>query len=335
VKKTPPASIIVACLVLFLTMFLIAPIRIKQLLDDKLNHTKEAAAAIAVIDLTDFDQPENIADSAMTESATSAAPTTPTTPATPATISESVTITKPVTPIAEPLPEEQIPEPPKKIPAKTRAELIEIYSKKPCPSDSGDVSEIGTSTDQILVKVNRTTPLPDGYVPKHLSNISKYSIAPEFICLKREVAAYLGVMFESAARDNIKLGVVSAFRLPTEQGAIYQKWVAEKGDEGRERVAEPLHSEHQLGTAVDITSMVGNPDGSEYRIHGTPEDAWLKSNAHKYGFVMSYPEGKESITGYTYEPWHYRFVGIAPAREIFDKKISVQEYFDLMEQNKQ
>ena len=83
-------------------------------------------------------------------------------------------------------------------------------------------------------------------------------------------------------------------------------------------VAVPGTSEHELGIAADINSQDGNTDWNVY--------AWLKDNAHNYGFILRYPEGKEDITGIDYEPWHYRYVGEEAAREIYERQITLEEY---------
>ena len=83
-------------------------------------------------------------------------------------------------------------------------------------------------------------------------------------------------------------------------------------------VAVPGTSEHELGIAADINSQDGNTDWNVY--------AWLKDNAHNYGFILRYPEGKEDITGIDYEPWHYLYVGEEAAREIYERQITLEEY---------
>lgn len=86
----------------------------------------------------------------------------------------------------------------------------------------------------------------------------------------------------------------------------------------KEWVAEPGTSEHELGLAVDINSISGEQEFDIYR--------WLADNAHRYGFILRYPEGKEEITGIAYEPWHYRYVGKAAAEEIHDTELTLEEY---------
>lgn len=89
----------------------------------------------------------------------------------------------------------------------------------------------------------------------------------------------------------------------------------------KEWVALPGTSEHQLGLAVDINADKEHSDNEEVY-------EWLAQNAYKHGFILRYPQGKEDITGTAYEPWHYRYVGEEAAKEIFDRQICLEEYFE-------
>ena len=88
--------------------------------------------------------------------------------------------------------------------------------------------------------------------------------------------------------------------------------------------ARPGHSEHQTGLAVDV--MGSNNDYDEFE--KSIEFSWMKENAHKYGFILRYPKGKENITGFKYEPWHYRYVGLITATRIFKENITLEEYYN-------
>nr|WP_250130198.1 M15 family metallopeptidase [Jeotgalicoccus sp. WY2] len=109
---------------------------------------------------------------------------------------------------------------------------------------------------------------------------------------------------------------------------MYNNYVAQDGKEAADRYsAEPGHSEHQTGLAIDVgsyDSAVLLQTSFEY----TPEFQWLKDVAHEYGFIIRYMKGKEDITGYMYEPWHLRYVGDkAPA--IYESGLTLEEYFEL------
>ncbi|MBR4319473.1 MAG: M15 family metallopeptidase, partial [Oscillospiraceae bacterium] len=88
--------------------------------------------------------------------------------------------------------------------------------------------------------------------------------------------------------------------------------------------AKPGHSEHQTGYTVDCNSI--NPSFIE-----TPEGQWLDQHCHEYGFIIRYPEGKEAITGYEYECWHIRYVGVEMATEIYEQGLTLEEYLDVLD----
>lgn len=137
------------------------------------------------------------------------------------------------------------------------------------------------------------------------------------------------LMFESARAEGIYPVIRDAYRSMDEQQEIMDDKVSAYENEGypkflakrfaKDWVAEPGTSEHQLGIAVDI-----NADKSLCTNEAVYE--WLAQNAHQYGFILRYPKEKEEITKTAYEPWHYRYVGIEAAQEIFEQKICLEEY---------
>ena len=164
-----------------------------------------------------------------------------------------------------------------------------------------------TYMDGILI-VNKTYPLPQNYNP---------GVNPE-------AKAALDKMFAAAkAEQNLKMWVCSGFRSYTVQKSLYNSYVRRDGAKAADRYsARPGYSEHQTGLAFDINY-------ADYRFKNTAEAKWLAANAYKYGFILRYPEGKESITGYMYEPWHYRYVGVESAKKIFDSGLTLEEYFGI------
>lgn len=117
--------------------------------------------------------------------------------------------------------------------------------------------------------------------------------------------------------------VCSGFRSYTVQKNLYNSYVRRDGAENADRYsARPGHSEHQTGLAFDINY-------ADDRFKGTPEASWLAENAYKYGFILRYPEGKEPITGYMFEPWHYRYVGVENAAKIYASGLTLEEYFGI------
>lgn len=181
-----------------------------------------------------------------------------------------------------------------------------------------------TSIEWNLIVVNRWNPIPENYSVELtvLSNGQK---------VDSRIYPHLQEMFDAARAEGIYPIVREGYRTDEEQQEIlddkiqayinegYSQWRAERT--AKEWVALPGTSEHQLGIAVDI-----NADKSKC----TNDDvyAWLAENAYKYGFILRYPLDKQEITGTSYEPWHYRYVGVEAAQEIYERGICLEEYFE-------
>ena len=124
----------------------------------------------------------------------------------------------------------------------------------------------------------------------------------------------------STAGHNIPL--ISGFRSYSRQQTLYNNYVARDGQALADTYsARPGHSEHQTGLAFDVGKLDNN-------YGSTPAGIWLKENCHKYGFIIRYPKGKESITGYQYEPWHIRYLGVEHATKIMNQNITLEEYLN-------
>ncbi len=181
--------------------------------------------------------------------------------------------------------------------------------------------------DYSSMNVGQTIALPySTYVPTDLIELPKTAALNAGLCLKKEAAAKLEGMIAEAKRAGLSIRATSAFRSFDTQSAILNKWVLIRGDEAYTRVAKPGYSEHQLGVTVDVSGSSIDYISAAERFGNSPEVIWLKENAFSYGFVMSYPKGKEAITGYIYEPWHYRYVGVADATEIKNQNITLTEF---------
>ena len=185
--------------------------------------------------------------------------------------------------------------------------------------DDGDdfyenIKEI-KKTDDIIVLVNKNNALPSNYVPNDLRLINnRYAYDGKYL---REEAA---INFENLSADASMLGyriiAISTFRDYEYQGKLFNEYTNSKGLEYALLCsAKPGHSEHQTGLAVDVEGSNMDYDEFEKSI----EFNWMKENAHKYGFIMRYPKGKEHITGFKYEPWHYRYIGVEHATNIYNQ----------------
>lgn len=180
--------------------------------------------------------------------------------------------------------------------------------------------------------VNKIFGLPENYIPADLVRpnvpFSFGDAKLEKSLMRKEAADALEKMFAGAKSDGIELAAVSGYRSYGRQETLFTAEVNKVGEEkALQAVARPGSSEHQTGLTMDISSKTNNFNLNE-QFGSTKEGVWLAHNAHKYGFILRYPRGKEGITGYMYEPWHFRYVGIRAATEIYENDWTLEEYFE-------
>lgn len=183
--------------------------------------------------------------------------------------------------------------------------------------------------DLFLLDLGQEIKLPNiSYVPKKLREINTESSTRKGICLIDEARTSFEAMVKKAKEDGLTIRATSGFRSYETQKNLYNN--ALKVDEKRAKIsiAKPGHSEHQLGTAVDITGPTVKYSSATSSFNDSAEDLWLRDNAHLFGFVQSYPKGKEETTGYRYESWHYRFVGPDNAQKIKDSQLTITEFLN-------
>ncbi|QCJ45312.1 D-alanyl-D-alanine carboxypeptidase family protein [Bacillus sp. S3] len=199
--------------------------------------------------------------------------------------------------------------------------------KKRTQTDTG--IQVVTNPDIIPVLVNKQNKLPDNYNPSDLVDPDIPFIFEKKLD-KRKMRAKAGAaiekLFARAKQDGVSLLGVSAFRSREEQASLFNHYVHTDGYEAAITYsAVPGTSEHETGLAIDVTG--GNGEcAAEDCFAGTPEADWLEDHAADYGFIIRYPKGKDTITGYQYEPWHLRYVGKAIAKEIMTRGITLEEY---------
>ena len=163
--------------------------------------------------------------------------------------------------------------------------------------------------NDILV-ANKTYALPSSYAPGGMLNIFMNAF---------------NTMQADAATQGIGLSIISGYRSYSRQSTLYNNYVSRDGKAAADTYsARAGHSEHQTGLAADINSL-------DQSWINTPEGKWLNDNCYKYGFIIRYPKGKESITGYMYEPWHIRYVGEDIATAIYNNGnwLSLEEYLGI------
>lgn len=144
--------------------------------------------------------------------------------------------------------------------------------------------------------------------------------------LRAEAAKAADTMIDAAATDGVTLLVSSAYRSYAVQQQTYQYWVSVNGQQVADQLsARPGYSEHQTGLAIDFASPEGCRLEECYR--DTLAGQWLAKNAPRYGYILRFPDGRQSVTGYRFEPWHYRYVGVQIAQEYVSSGAKTFEEF--------
>ncbi len=172
-------------------------------------------------------------------------------------------------------------------------------------ADNNSDAEI-TYIQGILV-VNKTYALPSDYAPG----------------VSEKAANAYDKMQDAANAEGLNIYIASGYRSYDYQDGLYNRYVQNSGKEQADRFsARAGHSEHQTGLAFDLNSI----DDS---FKDTAEGKWVAAHCHEYGFIIRYPEGKESITGYMYEPWHIRYLGVDTATAVYESGLTLEEYLGI------
>lgn len=205
----------------------------------------------------------------------------------------------------------------------------EMGSSKP-KSSKKDLIDVDTKPDSITVLVNRKYRMDKDYVPDDLVvpgiRFSFYGTY-EKSYVRQVTATALENLFAEAEQNGVILKGVSGYRSYARQQEIYNNNVSTRGRTTTDLVsANPGASEHQTGLAIDVSSeSVGC--ALETSFGDSEEGKWLAKNCHKFGFIIRYPEDKTEITGYSYEPWHIRYVGKKLATHLYKKDLTLEEYY--------
>jgi len=216
--------------------------------------------------------------------------------------------------VTEPVTEQEQTEPKETEPKETEPKETEpketepdspVINENPCEPDIPEVTE-PTYINGILI-ANKTYALPSTYAP---------GIDPE-------ANSALNAMIAAAAQEGISLYAVSSYRSYDYQAGLYERYCNQSGKAEADRYsARPGHSEHQTGLAFDLNSL-------EQDFGFTAEGIWLANHCHEYGFIIRYPHDKEHITGYMYEPWHVRYLGIEIASSVYESGLCLEEYLGI------
>ena len=184
--------------------------------------------------------------------------------------------------------------------------------------------------DKNLMLVNKYHNLTKEYLPNDLVKIKNYYAYGDNE-IKKEVYESFLKMWNDAKEENLSLIITSAYRDYSYQEKLWNSYSNSKGENWADSVAARAgFSEHQTGLALDIVTYGSTMNNFE----NSDEFKWLSKNAYKYGFILRYPKGKEDITGYSYESWHYRYVGKEVAKIIHDEEITFDEYYAYYIENK-
>lgn len=187
-------------------------------------------------------------------------------------------------------------------------------------SDFGDINCVGTVT----AKINAPKPVKkDG-----VTSVGGIIIANKEISLPEDYGSGLdrstyNAFIRMKKDSGYDMSIVSGFRSYEKQVEVFEYWCRVDGEEqAKMQSSVPGHSEHQTGFVIDVSSL-------EQSYGDTDEGKWLAANCHKYGFIIRYPEGKEDITGYAYEPWHLRYLGTSTAKLVHDSGLTLEEFLGL------
>ncbi len=177
----------------------------------------------------------------------------------------------------------------------------------------GDLDKLAKTDEELLAKYSKVYFLNENYTPARLKQIDERYILPgkKDQYFHAEVIGHLEDLIDAAAKDDMDLKIVSAYRSFDEQVDLKGQFTQVYGTGANAFSADQGYSEHQLGTTVDLTNPVVG--GAYNSFKDTEEYQWLLDNAYKYGFILSYPEGNSF---YIFEPWHWRFVGTELARDM-------------------
>lgn len=200
-------------------------------------------------------------------------------------------------------------------------EATQLFEWVNTDRDRAFYSEIQTSDPKFdsLILVNKYYALSEDFIPNELVSISPYGQ----VKLENDAAEAFKQLASDAKKDGYTIVGISGYRSFQTQANLYQRYVNQDGKQVADTYsARAGHSEHQTGLAIDVASK----DPNILTFEQSSSFNWMIEHAHEYGFILRYPKGKEQITGYKYEPWHYRYVGIDVANELIKSGMTFDEY---------
>ncbi|MBM7553671.1 D-alanyl-D-alanine carboxypeptidase family protein [Thalassobacillus pellis] len=192
---------------------------------------------------------------------------------------------------------------------------------------------IGLAHDKSdILLVNKQQSLSETYFPENLM-IPEVDFSGDKEKMQAKAANALEAMFNQAEQDGVQLYAASGYRSYHYQEDLFQYWVNQYGEQEANRFsAKPGESEHQTGLTMDVTSAAVDFQ-LEQSFGETEAGKWLEQHASEFGFIIRYPEGKEAVTGYTYEPWHLRYIGTDHARKVDSLHVTLETYLSIPASN--
>lgn len=203
---------------------------------------------------------------------------------------------------------------------RTLADVLRLVNTDSDLAHFTTVSEADPA-DGLLILVNKYHPLPEGYAPDDLVTVEPaYSNGGKLTVEANE--AFCAMVEALWEEEGLRLVNTSAYRSYQTQKSLYARYYAQDGAIADRYSARAGYSEHQTGLALDVIA----PGGTLRSFQDTAQFAWMRENAHRFGFILRYGEGMEEITGYKFEPWHYRYVGTEAAAAIYESGMTLEEY---------
>lgn len=214
---------------------------------------------------------------------------------------------------------------PTQLPQGTLAPVHTDYiNATPAPTAAAlSADELNAGDGWMLLLVNSSNAIPDGYAPTELTELSNGQ------SVDKRIYPSLQSMFDDARAQGVYPVVSSGYRMAKQQQSEMDDKIQEYIDDGKSEdeartlaatyVAQVGYSEHEAGLAIDIVAKANKSDDDTVW-------AWMKEHCAEYGFILRYPEGKEGVTGMSYEPWHFRYVGVESAQKIMGAGITLEEY---------
>ncbi len=231
-----------------------------------------------------------------------------------------------------------IPNTPTPIPSPQPATAVSTSTPTPQPTSTPTPAPCAQRlpNNDLLAVITKTYGMSRNYTPDDLLSLNDYLPNEITLGYPIEIRAImldpLTQLISDMQMAELQPQTLSGYRSYSAQSIAFDKWLQEFPERAAILSAPPGHSEHQLGTTIDF----GSPNLSDYiddpnlqfhtYFYKTPEGIWLAENAYKYGFTLSYPREAFELTGFYYEPWHYRYVGTEMATQLYDMGLSLAEF---------